>query len=108
MRKKAFGLITMALAATCAFAVDGVVLINDATVKAAGGYPYRITQAGSYRLSGNLTVDQQTTAIVIDHDNVTLDLNGFTIGGPNVCRSTAGPPFGLAARGGNPRFEHRV
>src|SRR6185437_2583451 len=39
-----------------AFAVDGVVLINQNTVIAAGGFPYHITQAGSYRLTSNLVV----------------------------------------------------
>jgi hypothetical protein len=39
-----------------AFAVDGVVLINQSTVMAAGGFPYKITQPGSYKLSGNLAV----------------------------------------------------
>lgn len=67
-------------------AVDGVVLINNATVMAAGGYPYSITQPGSYKLSGNLTVpDANTDAIQIKTDDVTLDLNGFIISGPEVC-----------------------
>lgn len=67
-------------------AVDGVVLINNATVMAAGGYPYSITQPGSYKLSGNLTIpDANTDAIQIKTDDVTLDLNGFIISGPEVC-----------------------
>ncbi|HEX3878642.1 MAG TPA: hypothetical protein VHW24_16755 [Bryobacteraceae bacterium] len=50
-----------------------------------------ISQAGSYRLSGNLTApDINTTAIVITADGVTLDLNGFSISGPVVC--TEFPP----------------
>jgi len=72
-----------------AFAVDGVVLINQSTVTSSGGFPFKITQPGSYRLSGNLTVpDTNTTAISITVDNVTLDLNGFSIIGPNVCTGT--------------------
>jgi hypothetical protein len=63
---------------TPAFAVDGTTLINQATVLGAGGFPYHITQSGSYRLSGNL-VAANSTAIVISGTNVTLDLNGFTI-----------------------------
>ena len=47
-------LLAGALLASSAFAVDGVVLINQSTVTAAGGFPYSITQSGSYRLSGNL------------------------------------------------------
>jgi Right handed beta helix region len=69
-----------------AFAVDGVVLINQSTVIAAGGFPYRITQSGSYRLSGNLTVPNvNTDGVDITASNVTLDLNGFTISGPVTC-----------------------
>jgi len=64
-----------------ALAVDGVVLINQATVMSAGGFPYTITQPGSYRLSGNLTVPAGPDGIDINTDNVTLDLNGFTITG---------------------------
>ena len=37
-------------------------------------------------MSGNLTVpDTLTTAVHITADNVTLDLNGFSIIGPAVC-----------------------
>jgi parallel beta-helix repeat protein len=67
----------LALAAPV-FAVDGVTLINQATVQGAGGFPYIISQSGSYRLSGNL-VAASTSAISITAPNVTLDLNGFTI-----------------------------
>jgi hypothetical protein len=50
------------------------------------GFPVTISVSGSYRLSGNLEVaDAATTAVQITADNVTLDLNGFTISGPNVC-----------------------
>src|SRR6266568_4278046 len=53
---------------------------------AAGGFPYKITQPGSYRLSGNPTVpDANTTAIQVLADNVIIDLNGFSIIGPVVC-----------------------
>jgi hypothetical protein len=74
-------------------AVDGVVLIDQAKALAGGvtpgdspGFPVRINQSGSYRLSGNLTVpDANTTGISISASNVTLDLNGFSILGPTVC-----------------------
>jgi hypothetical protein len=69
-----------------AFAVDGVVLINQSTVLAAGGFPYKITQPGSYKLSGNLVVSAaDTDGIFVNSSNVTLDLNGFTISGPVTC-----------------------
>jgi len=69
-----------------AFAIDGQILINQSTVLAAGGFPYKITQSGSYKLSGNLIVpNADTNGIVISADYVTLDLNGFSIAGPVTC-----------------------
>jgi len=76
-------LVLPALLMLCArqgFAVDGQVLINQSTVMAAGGFPYRITQPGSYKLSGNLSAPVNVSAIKFDTSNATLDLNGFTIG----------------------------
>jgi hypothetical protein len=75
------------------YAVDGVTLIEPSRVARGGitpgdapGFPITISQPGSYRLAGNLTVtDMFTTAIEITANNVTLDLNGFSIIGPNVC-----------------------
>jgi hypothetical protein len=53
------------------------------------GFPVTISQPGSYRLAGNLIVpDANTTAIQITANNVTIDLNGFSIIGPVVCTST--------------------
>jgi hypothetical protein len=46
----------MAVLTPCAFAVDGQVLIDQAAVMAAGGFPYKITSLGSYKLSGNISV----------------------------------------------------
>ncbi len=63
----------------CASGADGQTLINQATVTAAGGFPYTISQSGSYKLSGNLVNPVFTNGIVIAASNVTLDLNGFTI-----------------------------
>ena len=75
------------------YAVDGVILIDQNRALAGGvtkddapGFPVTISQARSYRLSGNLTVpDANTTAIFINAINVTIDLNGFSIIGPTVC-----------------------
>jgi hypothetical protein len=76
-----------------AFGVDGVVLINQSIALAGGvtpgdttGFPVTISVSGSYQLSGNLVVpDANTTAIQITANNVTIDLNGFSIIGPVVC-----------------------
>ena len=65
----------------------GQVLINQSTLNASGG-TYPITSAGSYKLSGNLQQkDKDTHVIVIGSDNVTIDLNGFSITGPADCSS---------------------
>lgn len=89
------------------YAVDGVVLINQAAVMAGNvtpgdtpGFPVTISQPGSYRLTGNLVVpDVNTTAVIITADHVTLDLNGFSILGPAVCTSnpTVCPPSGAGS-----------
>jgi len=42
---------------------------------------YVIGQAGSYYLTGNITVTQAKHAISIEASNVSLDLSGFTITG---------------------------
>jgi hypothetical protein len=69
-----------------AFAVDGVVLIDQARALAgnvtpgdAPGFPVTLSLPGSYRLSGNLTVPVQVNGIVIQNNEITLDLNGFRI-----------------------------
>lgn len=86
-----------------AYAVDGVIEINAASATAGGvtsgdtaGYPVTISASGTYRLTGNLIVpDGNTTAILITASNVTLDLNGFTIG----CQTAGGTPCGPSSPG---------
>lgn len=85
---RALGLGTLALAlglAGTSRAVDGVVEINAARASAGGvtpadepGYPVTIDRGGSYRLTGSLAV-HDGTAIEIEADHVTLDLNGFVL-----------------------------
>lgn len=49
------------------------------------GFPVTIARPGSYKLTGNLTVsDPHVDAIEIVAENVTLDLNGFSILGPGT------------------------
>src|SRR5262245_44146183 len=91
MSKALLAVMAIGLAPFSALAVDGVVLINQATVTAAGGFPHTISQPGSYKLSGNLAVPAGVNGIYISASNVTLDLNGFTISGPT--RSPLGPFF---------------
>ncbi len=53
--------------------------------------PIVISKSGSYKLRSNIVVpDANTTAISVQADNVTIDLNGFSILGPTVC--SGGPP----------------
>lgn len=67
------------LLATPAWSVDGVIEINDASVVAAGGYPYIISASGSYVLTGNLTPPTGVSALVINENDVEIDLNGFAL-----------------------------
>jgi len=71
-----------------AVAVDGVIEINQARAGAGGitagdqpGFPLTIATAGSYRLTSDLTVPAGLTGFFIEAENVTLDLNGFTVFG---------------------------
>jgi hypothetical protein len=81
----------LATLATSAGAVDGLVLIDQnhalagsVTPGDAPGFPVTISQAGSYRLASNLTVPAGVDAIQITANDVTIDLNGFSIIGPGV------------------------
>ena len=74
-------------------AVDGVLEINQACAVNTGcfagdtaGFPVEVTATGSYRLTSNLVVpDENTTAVVVSANNVTVDLNGFRVSGPTTC-----------------------
>jgi hypothetical protein len=109
----------LAAAAVSLHAVDGVILINQAaalngnvTPGDAPGFPVTILVSGSYRLSSNLTVPNAfTDAIQIFADDVTIDLNGFSIIGPTVCTNfpttcaNTGTGVGI---NGNAAFNTRV
>ena len=77
---------------------SGVTRINQAIAEDGGvtpgdtpGFPVTISEPGSYILTGNLTVpDEDTTAIQITVENVTLNLNGFAILGPGISGSGRG------------------
>jgi hypothetical protein len=62
-------------------------------------FPITISAPGSYILASNLTVpDENTTAISVQADYVTIDLNGFSIQGPVTCTgspvTSCSPSFG--------------
>ena len=91
MRNRRLSVLVLGIALTmvpvCGFAADGQVLINQSTVMAFGGFPYRITQPGSYKLSGNLTLNTSQNAnytgpggpadvaILIGANNISLSIS---------------------------------
>lgn len=85
-------------------AADGVIELNQASALAGNpsigdntpGFPIRIAQSGSYRLTSNLRlVGGASEVIDVDADHVTIDLNGFVLG---ACAGVSGlcilPPAG--------------
>jgi len=86
MTKTLLVMLALVLLPACAFAIDGQGLINQSTVMAAGGFPYVISNPGSYKLSGNLNVTTSVgSAIRVMANNVTLDLDGFQIACTMAC-----------------------
>jgi len=82
MKTKLLVVLAMALFPAYVLGVDGVTLINQSTLNAAGG-TYTITASGSYKLSGNLQAKNLNTNVIeVAASNVTIDLNGFAIIGP--------------------------
>lgn len=96
IKKQMFLVAAMAALAGGLRAEDGMVLIDqrsamrgNVTPGDSPGFPVTISQPGSYRLASNLVVpDTLTTAVQITADDVTLDLNGFSIIGPAECNAT--------------------
>ena len=80
------------LFATSAFAVDGQVLINQSTVMAAGGFPYRITQPGSYKLAGNLSM---TTTVNGNQLDASFPIPSASLNSLNVAATGLDPPHPL-------------
>jgi hypothetical protein len=79
--------------------MDGVVEINQVKALAGGvtpgdaaGFPVRLGQRGSYRLTGDLAAPLGAAGIELAADDISLDLNGFAVRGPVPC----GPGSGCA------------
>jgi hypothetical protein len=69
-----------------AWAAEGVVEINEDSMQAGGGFPVTLSGPGSYMLTSNLVVtDANQSALVLSGNEITLDLNGFALIGPNTC-----------------------
>lgn len=74
-----FALILMSLGSVAARAADGVVIIDQATVLASGGFPYVINAPGSYRLESNLTAKASDGIHIVNGD---VQLGDGDSGGP--------------------------
>jgi len=68
--------------------------ISQSTTPGDADSVYRITQPGSYYLTGNVSVPAGKSGIEIITSNVTIDLRGFTIAGQ------AGSTFGITGGSG--------
>src|SRR5580658_5971039 len=101
MKNSVLVIVSMALAPCWAFAQNGVVLIDQSTVAPnrippgvpalfTGSFPVKITQPGSYQLSGNLRVPPGIDGIHISASFVSLDLNGFNISCIGACSGSTG------------------
>ena len=65
---------------------QGQAAAGGVTAGDAAGFPITISTSGSYILTSNLDVtDINAGAIDVTADNVTIDLNGFLVSGPNTC-----------------------
>ena len=96
-------------------AIDGVFEISESCATSFGcfdgdsaGFPVTITESGSYRLTSNLTTGSaNTTLINVNADNVSIDLNGYSLIGPVSCTgngptcSASGDGDGINASGDN-------
>jgi hypothetical protein len=87
----------VALAALAAAAVargaDGAIELNQEVALAGDvlpgdtpGFPITLSQPGRYRLTGNLMVESEfDSAVFVESNDVSVDLGGFQVLGPNRC-----------------------
>jgi hypothetical protein len=100
-------LITAALLATAGAAhaqqtIDhNKALAGGITAGDTPGYPITITRPGHYKLVGNLSVPADTNGIEIAADDVTIDMNGFTLAGPANCTRNSQTRVVACIGGGN-------
>jgi hypothetical protein len=94
-----------------AAAVDGQILITQGkalnggvTPGDAAGFPISISRTGSYKLATELMPRPNTSAIVVDANDVTIDLNGFRMNGAGAAwYGVIGKRGGLTVRNGTIR-----
>lgn len=63
--------------------VEPRIAVNAINTPGDVNYSFKITQPGSYYLTGNITGDSLKSGIAISASDVTLDLNGFELAGGN-------------------------
>jgi hypothetical protein len=69
----------------------GSALAQTKLMKPAKGFPIVISKPGSYFLGGNLLSTQTNFAVIsVNVNNVTINLNGFTIAGPGGAGTAKG------------------
>ncbi len=84
---KKFLLIAVAAAALIFGAIaNAQTQINQTGISS---FPYTITKSGSYILTSNINAGTAAYAFVVQANNVTLNLNGFTLSGAVVCSSSS-------------------
>lgn len=100
-----YKLILLLTLTSSAYATDGVFEINADCAEVgcfagdSAGYPVTITTSGSYRLTGNLTTNSSTVKLITisaPGESVSVDMNGFSLRGPNTCIA-AGTSFPVCA-----------
>jgi hypothetical protein len=64
--------------------VEPRIAINATNTPGDGSATYRITQPGSYYLTGNLQGEPNKNGIIVASANVTIDLNGFRMFGASL------------------------
>jgi hypothetical protein len=85
--KKFLLFLAVIFTALCAHTLAAQNQINQAGISS---FPYVISKPGSYILTSNLSVSTvNTTAILVNAANVQVNLNGFTISGPNTCSASS-------------------
>jgi len=85
--------------------VEPRIAVNDTNTPGVGSTAvYKITAPGSYYLTGNVAATANKNAIGIYANNVTLDLNGFTVEG---IAGNTGAVIVVAGDGSNPSGDPR-
>jgi hypothetical protein len=81
MKKIIFAL-AVAFATLCCQQLAAQTQINQTGISS---FPYTITKPGSYILTSNINAGTALYAFLVEANNVTLNLNGFTVSGAVVC-----------------------